>query len=147
MFRFDRLVLTVMLVGVAAVAWGAVKVPSFVIEESRLGCALPGEEPAVIPINLDPSADGMAILHYAPGKGKTIVQVIVNGFTGDSNLLGRYFVRLYPGDGFDIGTFLVDSQGNGHFHGEVSGDSSGSDVELWAEPGGCGKVLIATGSQ
>ena len=147
MFRFDRLVLTVMLVGVAAVAWGAVKIPSFMLEESRLACALPGEEPRVIPISLDPNADGMAILNYVGGaQDKTIVQVIVSDFNGDPFLLDRYFVRLNPGDGFNIGTFLVDSQGNGHFHGEVSGDSSGSNVELWAQPGGCDFVLIATGN-
>ena len=141
MFRFDRLVLTVMLVGVAAVAWGAVKIPSFVIEEFRETCVGSSR------IELDPNADGMAILNYVNGPNKTIVQVIVSDFIGDPKLNGRYFVTLNPGDGFDIGTFLVDSQGTGHFHGEVSGDSSGSDVQLWAEPGACGKVLIATGSQ
>ena len=143
MFKFNRLILSVMLVGVAVVAWGAVKIPSFVLEESFLSC----DEVTVIPITLDPSADGMAILNYVNGPNKTVIQVIVSNFNGDPILSGRYFVRLNPGDGFDIGTFLVDSQGNGHFHGEVSGDSSGSDVELWAEPGGCGQFLIATGSQ
>ena len=143
MFKFDRLVLTVMLVGVAAVAWGAVKIPSFVLEKSRATC-----DGGSRLIDLNANADGMAILNYVGGaQDKTIVQVIVSDFNGDPFLLDRYFVRLNPGDGFNIGTFLVDSQGNGHFHGEVSGDSSGSDVELWAEPGGCGFVLIATGSQ
>ena len=142
MFRFDRLVLTVMLVGVAAVAWGAVKIPSFVLQESFLSC----DEVTVIPITLDSNADGMAILNYVGGaQDKTIVQVIVSDFAGDPILSGRYFVRLDPGDGFDIGTFLVDSQGNGHFHGEVSGDSSTANVELWAQPGPCRKVLIAIG--
>ena len=141
MFRFDRLVLSVMMVGVAAVAWGAVKIPSFLLEEFRETCI------GSATIDLDANADGMAILNYVKGPNKTIVQVIVSDFIGDPKLNGRYFVTLNPGDGFDIGTFLVDSQGNGHFHGEVSGDSSGSDVQLWAEPGACGKVLIATGSQ
>ncbi len=140
MFRFDRLVLTVMLVGVAAVAWGAVKIPSFVIEESHMTC-----QGVSRLIELDANADGMAILNYVAGRDRTIVQVILSDFTGDTILNGRYFVRLSPGDGFDIGTFLVDSQGNGHFHGEVSGDHSRSNIELWAQPGPCDKVLIATG--
>ncbi len=139
MFRFDRLVLTVMLVGVAAVAWGAVKIPSFVLESSRTTCDGGSRD-----INLDPNADGMAILNYVSGPNKTIVQVIVSDFTGDPKLNGLYLVMI--GDD-DIGRFLVDSQGNGHFHGDVSGDRSGSNVTIWAEPGACGKVLIATGSQ
>ena len=142
MFKFNRLVVSVLLVGVAAVAWGAVKIPSFVIEDSFLAC----DEATVIPITLDADADGMAILNYVAGQDKTVVQVITSDFKGDPILNGRYFVRLNPGDGFDIGTFLVGSQGNGHFHGEVPGDSSGSNVELWAQPGPCRKVLIATGS-
>ncbi len=141
MFRFDRLVVTVMLVGVAAVAWGAVKIPSFALADSWLAC----DEVTVVPITLDADADGMAILNYVSGQDKTVVQVIVSDFTGDPVLNGRYFVRLNPGDGFDIGTFLVDSQGNGHFHGEVPGDSSGANVELWAQPGPCRKVLVAWG--
>ena len=140
MFRFNRCVLSVMLVGVAAVAWGAVKIPSFVIEESHMTC-----QGVSRLIELDADADGMAILNYVGGQDKTVVQVILNDFTGDPILNGRYFVRLSPGDGFDIGTFLVGSQGNGHFHGEVSGDQSASNVELWAQPGPCSKVLIARG--
>ena len=96
-------------------------------------------------IELNADADGMAILNYVGGQDKTVVQVILNDFTGDTILNGRYFVRLSPGDGFDIGTFLVGKNGNGHFHGEVSGDRSGSNVELWAQPGPCSKVLIARG--
>ena len=138
MFKFDRLVLTVMLVGVAAVAWGAVKIPSFLLEEFRETCVGSSR------IELDANADGMAILNYVSGPNKTIVQVIVSDFTGDPKLNGLYLVMI--GDD-DIGRFLVDSQGNGHFHGDVSGDRSGSNVTIWAEPGACGKVLIATGSQ
>ena len=144
MLRFDRLILSVVLVGVAAVAWGAVKIPSFAIEDSWTHCGADGE----IPIDLDANADGMAILNYVSGQDKTIVQVIVSDFTGDPILNGRYFVRMDPGDGFDIGTFLVDSQGNGHFHGEVAGEQNGSNVELWAQPGACtgtNKVRIAYG--
>ena len=140
MFKFNRLILSVMLVGVAVVAWGAVKIPSFVIEESHRTCSGVSRL-----IELDANADGMAILNYAAGRDRTVVQVILSDFTGDAILNGRYFVRTNPGDGFDMGTFLVDSQGNGHFHGEVSGDHSGSNIELWAQPGPCAKVLIATG--
>lgn len=140
MFRFNRLVLTVMLVGVAAVAWGAVnKVNSFVVEDSFVNCA-----GGVTYIDMDENADGMAILNYASGSDKTIVQVMVSDFSGAP--LERFIVRLDPDVG-DLGTFLVDSQGNGHFHGEISGDHSGSNVELWQEvsPPPCPAVLIATG--
>ena len=145
MFRFDRLVIAVVLVGVTAVAWGrAVKIPSFVIEASRLSC-----DGTFRDITLNPNADGMAILNYAGGaRDKTIVQVILSDFTGDPNLNGLYFLRLNAGDGGDgieMGMFLVGKNGNGHFHGEVSGDRSGSNVELWAQPGPCSKVLIARG--
>ena len=140
MFKFNRLILSVMLVGVAVVAWGAVKIPAFVIEESHMTC-----QGVSRLIELDADADGMAILNYVGGQDKTVVQVILNDFHGDPILNGRYFVRLNPGDGFNIGTFQVGSQGNGNFHGEVPGDSSGSTVELWAQPGPCDFVLIATG--
>lgn len=143
MFKFNRLVVTVLLVGVAAVAWGSVKIPSFVIEASRMSC-----DGTLRDITLNPNADGMAILNYVGGKNKTIVQVILSDFTGDPKLNGLYFLRLDDGgDGVDMGMFLVGSQGNGNFHGEVSGDHSGSSVTVWAEPGACGKVLVATGSQ
>ena len=141
MFRFSRLVVAVMLVSVAAVAWGAVKIPSFVIEESHMTCSGVSRL-----IELHEDADGMAILNYVGGQqNKTVVQVIINDFHGDPILNSRYFVKMNPGDGFEVGTFLVDSQGNGHFHGVVSGDRSGSNVELWAQPGPCSKVLIARG--
>ena len=144
MFRFDRLVIAVVLVGVAAVAWGAVKIPSFVIEASRISC-----DGTFRDITLNPNADGMAILNYAGGKDKTTVQVILSDFNGDPKLNGLYFLRLNADDGgeVDMGMFLVGSQGNGHFHGEASGDHSGSTVTVWAEPGACGKILVATGSQ
>ena len=143
MFRFNRLVLTLVLVGVAAVAWGAVtKIPSFVVEDAYTDC-ITGDS---IALDMDPDADGMAILNYAAGADKTIVQVIVSDFTGAP--LDRFIVRLNPDVGYDLGTFAVDSQGNGHFHGEVSGDVSDSNIELWqqVQPGpDCPAVLIATG--
>lgn len=140
MFKFNRLVVIVLLVGVAAVAWGAVKIPSFVIAESHMTC-----QGVSRLIELDADADGMAILNYVVGQNKTVVQVILNDFTGDTILNGRYYVRMSSNNGLDIGTFLVDSQGNGHFHGEVSGDQTGSNVELWAQPGPCSKIFVARG--
>ncbi len=95
-------------------------------------------------------ADGMAVLNYVANQNKTIVQLILSDFNGDPKLNGLYFLRLSADDGsddVDMGMFLVGSQGNGNFHGEVSGDHSGSSVTVWAEPGACGKILVATGSQ
>lgn len=145
MFKFNRLVVTVLLVGVAAVAWGSVKIPSFVIEASRMTC-----DGTFRDITLDPNADGMAILTYVRGADKTVVQIIVSDFAGDPNLNGLYFLRLNAddgGEGVEMGMFLVGQNGNGNFHGEISGDRSGTGVEVWAEPGVCGKILVATGSQ
>ncbi len=139
MFKFNRLVVTVLLVGVAAVSWGAVtKIPSLVVNNDYLACD--GVTP--VGLNINSNADGMAILNYAAGAEKTIVQVIVSDFTGAP--FDRFIVKLGTAD---LGTFLVDSQGNGHFHGEIGGDHSGSNVELWQQiqlqP--CPAVLIATG--
>ena len=145
MTKLNRLCAMLLLVAFVGVAWGAAtKIPSFVVEESFTAC--PSGD--VIALNLDAAADGMAILNYVPGGNKTIVQVIVSDFTGAP--LQRFIVRLEGVDG-DVGTFPVDSQGNGHFHGEVGGDQSGSNVELWQQvdspfaPDNCPAVLIASG--
>ncbi len=143
MFKFNRLVCVLLACGLVGVVWGAVrKIPSFVVEETLADC----DTGNPIYLDMDPNADGMAILNYASGADKTIVQVIVSDFTGALSI-DRYIVRLSPDVG-DLGTFLVDSQGNGHFHGEISGNVSDSNIELWqqVQPApGCPAVLIATG--
>lgn len=141
MFKFNRLVLTVMLVGVAGVAWGgARKIPTLVVEQFAQAC-----DGTIVELNVNPDADGMAILNYVAGTSRTNVQIIVTRFTGAP--LDRFIVRLTPGDGFALGTFLVDGQGNGHFHGTVLGNFEDSSVELWQQvaPPGCPAVLIASG--
>lgn len=149
MFKLNRLGTMLLLAGFVGVAWGAAnKISSFMVEDAYADC-ITGDP---IPLNMDPAADGMAILNYVFGTNKTIVQVIVSDFSGAP--LIQFIVRLNPGVGFDLvdlGTFNVDSQGNGHFHGEIDGDHSGSNVELWQQvddpfaPANCPAVLIATG--
>ena len=167
MFKFNRSVCVLLACGLVGIAWGAVsKIPSFVVEDTYSSCSgvcsdtggpCTGDFPCSIgatcvgigdqfPIGLGPDADGMAILNYVAGTDKTIVQVTVSDFSGAP--LDRFIVRLDPEVG-DLGTFLVDSQGNGHFHGEISGDQRGSNVELWQQvqspSASCPAVLIATG--
>ena len=141
MFKLNRLGAMLLLVAFVGVAWGAAtKIPSFVIEADFIGCPSGN----VVDIEMADAADGMAILNYAAGANKTIVQVIVSDFSGAR--LQRFIVRLFPDVG-DLGTFLVDSQGNVHFHGEISGDHSGSNVKLFQQPDPppCPAVLIASG--
>ena len=167
MFKLNRLVTMLLLVAFVGVAWGAAtKIPSFEIEDTATSCsgvcsdtggpctnAFPCPSGAAcdgigdpFPLTLDPAADGMAILNYVSGTNKTIVQVIVSNFSGAP--LGRFIVRLDPDVG-DLGTFLVDSQGNGHFHGEIGGNHSTKNVKLFqqAQVPPCPADLIATGSQ
>ena len=138
--RLGALPLVALLV---SVAWaGATKIPSFAIEPTWPDC-LTGNP---IPLNMDANADGMAILNYAQGANKTIVQVIVSDFTGAP--LDVFIVRMNPDVGYDIGTFTVNSRGNGHFHAEISGNVTASNVEIWQQvqpPPDCAPVLIATG--
>ncbi len=146
MFKLNRLGTVLLLVAFVGVAWGAAnKISSFFVVASYADCFSSDD----INLNMDLDASGMAILNYASGADKTIVQVIVSDFTGAP--VDEFIVRLNPDVG-DLGTFFVDSQGNGHFRGEVSGevngDVSGSNVELWQQTQGgptCVPVLIAYG--
>ena len=82
---------------------------------------------------LGPEADpdGMAILNYAAGADKTIVQIIVSDMT--PNL--TYHVRLTDGasDPVEVlDAFTVNEEGHGTFHQEFLGaDISTYDVELF----------------
>lgn len=169
MLKFNRVLSVLALCAVVGVAWGAInKISAFVVEDTASSCSgvcsdtggpCTGDSPCAdgatclgigdqFPIGLDPAADGMAILNYAQGGDKTIVQVILSDFSGAP--LPRFIVRLVSNAGsVELGTILVDSQGNGNFHGEVAGDHSGSNVELYqqiqAPSASCPAVLIATG--
>lgn len=145
MFKLNRLGAMLLLAAFVGVAWGAAtKIPSFVVVGTYADCF----SSDLIPLNMDVAADGMAILNYVPGTKKTVVQVIVSDFSGAP--FNQFIVRLNPDVG-DLGTFNVDSQGNGNFHGSVDGDKSGSSVELWQQvdppfaPANCPAVLMATG--
>ena len=146
MSKLNRLGAMLVLVALVGVAWaGATKIPSFVVEQTYEDCFGAG----TIPLNIDPAADGMAILNYASGADKTIVQVIVSDFSGAP--LGQCIVRMNPDPGFDLGTFTLDSQGNGHFRGSMAGNHADANIELWQQvdppfpPANCPAVLIATG--
>ena len=145
MTKLNRLCAMLLLVVFVGVAWaGATKIPSFVVEQTYEDCFGAG----TIPLNIDPAADGMAILNYAPGSNKTNVQVIVSGF-GEAPLR-QCIVRLNPDVG-DLGVFNLNDQGHGNFHGTIDGDHTGSNVELWQQidppfpPANCPAVLMATG--
>ena len=145
MFKLNRLGVMLLLAAFVGVAWGAAtKIPSFEIQATYPDCS--GGPDIEAPL-FGSAADGMAILNYVLGTDTTIVQVIVSDFTGGD--VDEYIVRLNPGedvDLVDLGTFFVDSQGNGHFHGVSNGDHSVSNVELWQQAqANCPIVLIATG--
>lgn len=140
MFKLNRLGAMLLLAAFVGVAWGAAtKIPSFMVETSYADC-FGGPD---IALNMDPAADGMAILNYVPGTNKTIVQVIVSDFSGAP--VDEFIVRL-DSAADELGRFFVDSQGNGHFHGSLAGDHSASNVELWQQAqANCPIVLIASG--
>lgn len=144
MSKLHRLGAILLLVGCVGVAWGATRIPSFVFEDSFVGC-ITGTD---VPLTTNADAAAMAIVNYVPGTNTTVVQVIVSDFTGTP--VGQCIVRLNPDVG-DLGTFRADSQGNGHFHGSVAGDHRGSNVELWQqvespfEPDNCPAIMIASG--
>ena len=79
-------------------------------------------------------ADGMTILNYAAGQGKTIVQIIVSDFSPETT----YDLVLVSRDGtqrttgFDV--FTTDGNGHGTHHGSVPFDVSSRDVELYVSP-------------
>ncbi len=166
MLKFNRVVCVALVCAVVGVAWGAAsRIPSFVVEPTYPTCSgvCTNGAPCTldfpctdgsdcvgigdpIPIVVDPDADGMAILNYVAGADKTVVLVIVSDFSGAP--ISGFIVRLNPDVG-DLGFFSLDSQGNGHFRGEIAGDHSGSNVELWQQvqppSASCPAVLIATG--
>ncbi len=76
------------------------------------------------------SADGMAILNYASGANKTIVQIVVSNFTPGET----YDLRITDGsqkwDTDDV--FTTDQHGHGTLHWTFPfGDISTWDVELY----------------
>ena len=146
MSKLNRLGAILLLVALVGVAWGGVtKIPSFVVQQTFDDCFSSGTGS----LNYDASADGMAILNYAPGTDTTIVQVIVSDFSPGPLVINELIVSLGHDEGLDVGRFRIGAQGNGHFHGEMSGDLRHKNVTLWQEVDppqiGCEPVLIATG--
>lgn len=148
MSKLNRLGAVLLLVALVGVAWGAVsKIPSFVVEQNFQDCFSTATGSLNYPI-----ADGMAILNYVPGTDRTIVQVILSDFTPGPLVINDLIVSLeHAGGHDDLGTVRIGAQGNGHFHGEISGDFRGANVTLWQEvdppfpPANCPPVLVGTG--
>lgn len=88
-----------------------------------------------------PDADGMAILNYAQGQDKTIIQMVFSGMLPDTNYLFTLVSPshcLQPGGGF-----ITDENGHATFHGDLgappvfgsctepeNGDWSDADIYL-----------------
>ncbi|MCH7814417.1 MAG: hypothetical protein IID40_10405, partial [Planctomycetes bacterium] len=87
----------------------------------------------------DADPDGMAILNYAAGADKTIVQIIVSDMTP----LLTYSLRLTDGtnDVVVSDAFTTDEDGHGTFHQEFpAADISTYNVELFVSTTGAGVV-------
>jgi len=75
--------------------------------------------PAAAP--LEPDASGHAVLNYAKGQDKTIVQVNCWGLMPAA----EYTVYLNDGAFYAIGTFTTRKNGSGNLHVSLDGDASG----------------------
>lgn len=100
---------------------------------------------SVAALGPDADPDGMAILNYASGAGKTIVQIIVSDMTPDRS----YSLRLTDGvpeeDVVVLDAFTTNEEGHGTFHQEFPDtgavtDISGYHVELFVGAAGAGVV-------
>ena len=74
--------------------------------------------PAAAP--LEPDASGHAILNYAKGQDKTIVQVNCWDLKPDT----EYTVYLNDGGFYVIGNFTTRKNGSGNLHVSIAGDVS-----------------------
>lgn len=118
MFKINRLGCALMLCTCAGIAYaGANKIRSFETFHP---------EPL--------AADGMAILNYAAGQNKTIIQIIVSDFTPHET----YGVRLTDGANHSnfLEAFVTDESGHGTFHSVIPGDKSTRGVELYVDANG-----------
>ena|GEM_PF-4653365 len=129
-----RLTCVVVVLACVGIAYGAAnKIRYFTPEPVQVA-----ESVAALGPDADP--DGMAILNYASGADKTIVQIIVSDMT--PNL--TYSVRLTDGVSGDIvvpDAFTTDEEGHGPFHQEFPGvDISDRDIELFVGTTASGEV-------
>ena len=153
MFKVRRFVCLALVCALVGVAYGAArKIRSF----TPMGAELA-------------TADGMAILNFADSAilngGKTILQVVVSGFTPNTTysvgVCLPYFTCIVDEIGQTNGAWIIhnalttDDDGSGTFHYEFPGDYSSSNVALYiylrdaegvvsAPPGG---FLRALGNQ
>ena len=79
-------------------------------------------------------ADGMAILNFAAGQGKTIVQIIVSDFSPETTYDLRFVSRDGTQKTTSIDAFTTDGNGHGTYHGSIPFDISHRDVELYVSP-------------
>ena len=77
------------------------------------------------------ASDGMAILNFASGQNKTILQIIVSDFTPHTT----YGVRLTDGVNQSnfFAAFVTDESGHATYHTVTPGDKSARDVELYVD--------------
>lgn len=85
------------------------------------------DELAALGIDADP--DGMAILNFATGADKTIVQIIVSDMT--PNLTYSVLLTGCTPEDVLLDPLVTDEDGNGTLHQERAGDISSCDVELF----------------
>lgn len=126
MFRFSRLLCGITLFSAVGIAMGAaVKIKGF---DTSYGME-------------SSDADGMAILNYVQGQDETKVQIIMSGFTPNTNYLFTFQSDSHcmaPGGGL-----ITDEHGHATFHGEIpnlsafgdcgGGDWSDSDIVFTTE--------------
>lgn len=130
MFKFNRLVCVLFVCSLVSIVYaGAVRIPSFTVFEGETGA--------------DP--DGMAILNYASGQDKTVVQIIVSDFTPNTS----YDVQLVGSDGSTKnfgGVLNTDENGHGNAHIVcVCGDRTDNDILIYFDLGGEVEDLRAEG--
>ncbi|HUU82782.1 MAG TPA: hypothetical protein VM243_04680 [Phycisphaerae bacterium] len=93
---------------------------------------------SVAALGADADPDGMAILNYAAGADKTIVQIIVSDFTPSL----AYSLKLLQG-GSEIvlpDALMTDENGHANFHREFAGDISTYNVEFFLGTTSAGEV-------
>lgn len=90
----------------------------------------------------NPEADGFAILNYAAGENKTIVQIILSDFTPNTT----YDIEIadFPG-AFIQDELVTDDKGKATLNTQFPTDFSGSDLNLVLNGGEVTEELRAVG--
>lgn len=101
MFKFRKMLCAVLVCAMVGVSYGAArKIKSFAT----------WNEPS--------DADGMAILNVHDGTGQEL-QLMVTGFTSDTEYVVHLFHPDFPGNEPEEGTFITNGVGNATFHRDL----------------------------